>query len=118
MFGVKSRLPIDTSSVLTPNEQLRQVEVNALVGIRKKLQRESRSSTKGAKFKIGQQVLVLRPQLRKRSAVSKLLPQYLGPFKIQKVLPHNLYEVQSKSKAITTFHAVRLIRCFPCTTQP
>jgi RNase H-like domain found in reverse transcriptase/Reverse transcriptase (RNA-dependent DNA polymerase)/Integrase zinc binding domain/Integrase core domain/Zinc knuckle/Aspartyl protease len=113
MFGVEPSLPTDPVVTREPNVPVRHIELMHLPGLRASQERPVRHSSVVRQFPVGSYVMALSPILRKRQVADKKKPRYLGPYRIQEALPHNLYLVQSESGGLATFHASRLVSYVP-----
>jgi hypothetical protein len=94
LYGLEPNLPlsnIDYTILKNVSLKGREIELAILPGIRTAIQRAKRLATNIVKFKEGQYVKVLHGSLRKSTLVDKKKPRYVGPFKITKVYPHDLY---------------------------
>ncbi|OMJ28988.1 hypothetical protein AYI69_g1519 [Smittium culicis] len=118
MFGVEPRLPIEWEQYDITGLKLREREVEVLTASRTILKQESRESSFKPTFEIGSMVLVLKNRLRKRKPSAKKTLRYEGPFIVEQIHPHGIYDLRSELGEARSFHVSRLVKFAPRSFEP
>ena len=112
LYGFEPRISSDNPlMIIHPNFSTltRELEMMHLPALRATLKRDSKSSDKFINFNLNQLVLLLDSTLRKKQIRNKLSPRYTGPFRITRILPHNIYHITSELGKLKIVHSSRLI---------
>ncbi|PWA02071.1 hypothetical protein BB558_001796 [Smittium angustum] len=109
MFGTNSRIPNDPISENPLSKAIRELELDRINIFREKLRSEAKSSNTVPQFKTNSLVMVLDSNLRKGAIKPKIMPRYVGPFKVISKGEHNVYILEDEEGQRHTIHASRII---------
>ncbi|OMJ16423.1 Retrovirus-related Pol polyprotein from transposon [Smittium culicis] len=111
IFGVAPRLPLEATEPIIDNinSDLRKEELSYVQLLRRKKKQKERKGSVKSIFKIGDLVMLLNENLRKKNITSKFKVRYRGPYKIIKTFHHGMYQILDERKKKKLVHVSRLV---------
>jgi hypothetical protein len=118
LYGLEPRVSLSFDNVTQAFPITRQQELDPLPLSRELLTKLAKPTSIIPSFTPGSLVLVTRYPTRSSTIKNKQLTPFIGPFRIIKVLLHNMYEMVNEHGKLKKFHVSRLVSYYLRAADP